>query len=101
MTQHRTPRRRSVFGCLALAAVLGLVTIGISQCRLVDDSITGVNLRAPQGFDSKTTCVQDCNDAYKAAMKAEEDRHENALHACGTDQACRRSENLLHKANED
>src|SRR5438093_8117753 len=46
---HRNPRVRRGFAFVALAAVLGLTAVGLTQCRMVNDNVTGVDLRAGNG----------------------------------------------------
>ena len=46
---NKSKLRRS-WGLVALAAVLGLAAVGLSQCRMVDDTVTGVDLRSSTGL---------------------------------------------------
>ena len=39
---------------VALLSVLGLAVTGLSQCRMVGDSVTGVDLNAPQGTSDRS-----------------------------------------------
>jgi hypothetical protein len=97
---HRNPRVRRGFAFVALAAVLGLSAVGLTQCRLVDDTVTGVDVRSNSGFlNAVSDCVHQCNEKFKACQKAEEARHKAALRACG-DAACKKAENKLHKDNQ-
>ena len=43
---HRNPRLRRGFAFVALAAVLGLSAVSLTQCRMVNDTVTGVDLSA-------------------------------------------------------
>ena len=110
---HRNPRVRRGFAFVALAALLGLSVVGLSQCRLVDDTVTGVDLQANSGTNARSDCVHQCNDQYKACKRAEYARHKAALRACGSgdddnatngggggSKACRKAEQRLHKANK-
>ena len=54
---HRNPRLRRGFAFVALAAVLGLAAVGLSQCRMVDDTVTGVDLSANSGLSARSDCV--------------------------------------------
>ena len=96
---HRNPRLRRGFAFVALAAVLGLSAVGLSQCRLVDDSVTGVDLRSNStAFSSaRSKCVHQCNEKYKQCQKAEEATHKANKKACGNDSACRKNEDVRHK----
>ena len=100
---HRNPRLRRGFAFVALAAVLGLAAVGLTQCRLVDDTVTGVDLRSNStAFSSaRSKCVHQCDEKYKQCKKAEEARHKAAEKACGShNAACKKAEDQTHKANE-
>ena len=97
---HRNPRLRRGFAFVALAALLGLSVVGLSQCRMVNDTVTGVDLSANSGVNARSDCVHQCNDKYKACKRAEDARHKNAQRACGSDKACKKAEQRLHKDNQ-
>jgi hypothetical protein len=97
---HRNPRVRRGFAFVALAALLGLSVVGLSQCRLVDDTVTGVDLQANNGVNARSDCVHQCNEKYKACKRAEDARHKAAKRACGSDKACKKAEQRLHKDNK-
>ena len=83
---------------LVLAAVLGVASIILSQCRMVQDGVTGVDLSAGR-LDSKSQCVKACNETFKAGQQAEEERHKQAERACGPhDPACHQAEAAKHNA---
>ncbi len=86
---------------LALTAVLGLAVVGLSQCRMVEDNITGVELSTQAGVDQRSDCVKRCNDTYKDAMKAEKDRNKAAEKACKSDKPCKKAEKERSKRNEE
>jgi hypothetical protein len=97
---HRNPRLRRGFAFVALAAVLGLSAVGLTQCRMVDDTVTGVDVRSNTGFSNgRSACVHQCNEKYKACKRAEDARHKAAVQACGGDNSCKKAENTLHKNN--
>ena len=98
---HRNPRLRRGFAFVALAAVLGLSAVGLTQCRMVNDTVTGVDVRSNSGFSSgRSACVHQCNEKYKACKKAEDARHKAAVQACGHDNTCKKAENETHKQNK-
>ena len=97
---HRNPRLRRGFAFVALAALLGLSVVGLSQCRLVDDTVTGVDLSANSGVNARSQCVHQCNEKFKACKRAEDARHKAAQRACGSDKACKKAEQRLHKQNK-
>ena len=96
---HRNPRVRRGFAFVALAAVLGLAAVGITQCRMVNDNVTGVDLRAGAGtLSGRSSCVHRCNDSFKACLRSEEARHKAAKRACN-DSACKKAEDRTHRDN--
>lgn len=77
--QHARPNRlRRVVAFAALAALLGLVSLTLSQCTLVGDSLTGVTIDGV----GPTSCVKQCNDFYKIAFEREQKRHDTDVEAC-------------------
>ena len=86
---------------IAFAAALGLTTVLISQCRMVDDNIMGVDLKSNQSVSGRQNCTKGCEEKAKDARNAEESRHKSAERACGSDKACKKSEEDRHKANQD
>ncbi len=97
---HRNPRLRRGFAFVALAALLGLSAVGLTQCRMVNDTVTGVDLKANSTSSARSGCVRQCNEKRKACQRAEEARHKAAKRACGSDKACKKAEDQLHKANK-
>ena len=97
---HRNPRVRRGFAFVALAALLGLAAVGLSQCRMVNDTVTGVDLKANSTVSARSDCVKQCNEAYKACKKSESARHKQAKRACGSDKECKKAEDRLHKDNQ-
>jgi hypothetical protein len=79
---HRNPRLRRGFAFVALAAVLGLSAVGLTQCRMVDDTVTGVDLNSNSTFKARSGCVHQCNSKYKACRKAEEALYKHNRKAC-------------------
>jgi len=96
---HRNPRVRRGFAFVALAAVLGLTAVGLTQCRMTNDTVTGVDLNAASGLSARSDCVRSCNDSFKACLRAEQARHKAAKAACGSDNACKKAEQRLNKDN--
>ena len=95
-TDHRNPRLRRGFAFVALAAVLGLSAVGLTQCRLVDDTVTGVDLKSNSTLSARSDCIRQCNEQFKACRRAEEAFHKAAKKACGTDRVCRKAETRRH-----
>ena len=84
---------------VALVVALSLAVVGLSQCRMVEDNIAGVDLDMHGAVTDRAECVQACNDAYKAAERAEDLRFDAAVRSCGKDQACIARETDRTKAN--
>ena len=82
---------------LTLVSVLGLSVAGLSQCRMVDNTITGVNLNAPGSVKDRADCEKRCNEEKKEDRKAEEARHAAAQRSCNGNKACKDAEEALHK----
>jgi hypothetical protein len=99
-TDHRNPRLRRGFAFVALAALLGLSAVSLTQCRMVNDTVTGVDLKANATASAKSNCVRQCNEKRKACQKAEDARHKEAKKACLSDKACKKAEDALHKDNK-
>jgi len=77
--QHARPYRlRRAVAFAALAALLGLAALTLSQCTLVGDSLTGVNLNGV----GPTSCVKQCNDFYAIAYKREQRVHDQNVANC-------------------
>ena len=90
-----TPRRPRV-QLLALAVVLGIALMGLTQCRSVTDRVTGIELNTPHTLSVRNSCARQCNRDFKAALLAEEARYRAAKRACGSDSACKKEEELRH-----
>ena len=91
---------RRALKTVALLSVLGLAVAGLSQCRMVDDTVTGVDLNAQQRVSDRSECVQACNDKFKAATAAETARHNAALRSCGVSGSCKVAEDQVHQDNQ-
>ena len=76
--QHARPNRlRRAVAYFALAALLGVVTLVLSQCMMVGDNVTGVGINKSQ----RAGCLNGCGDGLKACRA-------QVMHDCGTDSAC-------------
>ena len=77
--QHARPNRlRRAVAYAALAAMLGLVALTLSQCTLVGDSLTGVTVDGV----GPTSCVKQCNDLFAIAYKREQKIHDTNNDNC-------------------
>ena len=101
---HRNPRLRRGFAFVALAAVLGLSAVGLSQCRMVNDTVTGVDLKSNSGFGGgNSACKKACNEAFKQCKKEESARHKIEKKNCDQlpkpqKDECKKAESERHKA---
>jgi len=77
--QHARPNRlRRAVACAALAALLGVITLVLSQCTMVGDNLTGVGIDKSQ----RATCIGNCKDVRDICAA-------QAAHDCGgTDNPC-------------
>jgi len=97
----RKPPRRGLTAIL-LTVILGASALGLTQCRLVDNTVSGIDL-TDQSFNARDRCEKKCQDKYQDARCAEDRRHKAALCLCdrkrGKDRdACRKAEDKVHAA---
>jgi hypothetical protein len=95
---HSTPRLRQRLTHVALAAVLGTVAIGLAQCRMVNDTVTGVDLKNSATLCARNDCIHKCYLKFKMALRVEEMRHRAALKECRHDYACKKREEATHRS---
>ena len=96
MPHVRRIRRAAVYA--ALATLLGVVSLTLSQCTMVGDNLTGVGLNAGR----PTTCIKQCNDLYKMLFDQEQKLHQTNLDLCGQDNGdCKNAEAARHSAAMD
>jgi hypothetical protein len=94
MQLARHTRLRRAIAYTALTALLGVVSLTLSQCTQVGDSLTGVGLNAGKPISCKAQCDQTRN----LAQKAEDSLHKVNMQACGSNAACKSAENARHLA---
>ena len=112
--QHARPNRlRRAAICAALATLLGAVSLTLSQCTMVGDNLTGVELNKGR----PTTCIKMCNDLFALAYDQEQKHHDQGMLLCERDcaslpagdqqacidarQACKDAEAARHVAAKD
>ena len=106
--QHARPNRlRRAVVYAALAALLGIVSLTLSQCTLVGDNLTGVDLSRGR----PTTCIKQCNDFYKLLYDQEQKAHDQYKLLCdaidcaklppGDQQACIAQRQACQNAEAD
>jgi hypothetical protein len=93
--QHARPNRlRRAVVYAALATLLGVVSLTLSQCTQVGDSLTGVGRISNKPVSCKKQCDKDAN----ALKKQESALHKANKKACGSDAACKAAEDARHNA---
>ena len=91
---HARPARRRL-AYLAILAVAGVTALMLSQCKLVDERLTGVS----DAFQIQpASCILDCVKAADQAIRAEADRYNHAVQQCHGDPACLAAEAARHLA---
>lgn len=99
MSRDRIPSSpRALTWCAVLAATVLAVT-GLTQCRRVPETITGVDITATSGLGARNGCIHQCRHAFREALEKERMRHRNALAECGHDGQCKREEAERHVKN--
>jgi hypothetical protein len=78
---HRSTSRGAAM--LGVAGLLTLAALGLTQCRMVADRVTGVELDQASQVNARSECVQACNEDFKACKRAEEDLYRANLATCG------------------
>jgi len=97
--ENGNPRLRRGFTTFALMLTLGLSAIGLTQCTMMENTVTGVDVVSGAGFNSRSSCEHRCNDNFKDGRRQEEKRHRAAMAACRNDRQCKKNEESLHQAN--
>jgi len=97
--RHRRLRRAAVY--VALAMMLGVVSLTLTQCQLVGDKVNGVRLFKGQ----PTTCIKDCNDQFKILYDQEQKLHDTNNEYCQSlsqpdKDACLAAEVARHEARK-
>ena len=99
MSRVRIPSSpRALTWCAVLAATVLAVT-GLTQCRQVPETVTGVDITAGSGLGARNECVHRCRRDFREALEKERMRHRNALAECGHDSQCKRDEAERHVKN--
>ena len=100
MQHARLSRLRRAVAFAALAGLLAVGSLTLSQCTMVGDNLTGVELERGQ----PTTCIKMCNDSYALLFSQEQKRHQAAVEACQALSQpakgdCLAAEDALHTTN--
>jgi hypothetical protein len=92
-----TRRLRRGLALLALGVLLAGAALTLSQCKMVDERLTGVSLAK----SSPTSCASVCAPAYNDSIRAESALHVTNAQACGSDPVCSAMEELRHEQAVD
>ncbi len=98
MSVGTTSSHRSLRIALLVVAAAAL-TLLLSQCRMVSDAVVapgGVGALAQQ--PKPKDCMRDCQDAFLAAIAAENGLHKANEKACHDDPVCLANEEARHEA---
>lgn len=91
----RATRPRPV--TLILLAVVVIATgFAVSQCRMVSDRLTGLDVSALKA--SPENCIARCAVAYADSNRAESQLHVAEVRACADDSLCLALEEMRHEA---
>jgi hypothetical protein len=91
---RRFPRLRRGASVLAFVALLGLTAVGLSQCRAVQDNLTGVS--ADLARSGPGNCISQCAKQYADLNRAESELHAQNMLACAGDPVCEALEVARH-----
>jgi hypothetical protein len=75
---HRRSNVRRVAVFASLVTMLGVASVMLSQCTMVGDNVTGVDLSKGR----PTTCIKQCNDLYKMLYDQEQKLYDTNKSAC-------------------
>lgn len=92
-----TRRLRRGIALLALGVLLAGAALTLSQCKMVDERLTGVSLVKAQ----PSSCASGCAQAYNDSIRVESALHVTNVHTCGTDPVCAAMEELRHEQAVD
>ncbi len=93
---HHARTARRLLAYFAILVVAGVTALVLSQCKLVDERLTGV---ATPLKGAPTDCFANCAHAANDLIRAESQRHVDAIHACNGDAACEAAEEIVHENN--
>ena len=92
---HRAkPARATRLSCLAVLAVAFVAALTLSQCKLVDERLTGV---ANPFRSEPERCMQGCDRDADKALRDESKDHSRNVSACNGDASCLALEQIRHE----
>jgi hypothetical protein len=90
---HTTRGLRRGTAFLGLAVLLGTVALTLTQCKMVDERLTGISF----GKSQPANCLSTCAHAFNDSIRVESVLHVANVHACGDD-VCIAIEEIRHEA---
>ena len=91
---HTTRRLRRGAALLGLAVLLGTVALMLTQCKMVDERLTGVEF----GKSKPGSCLSTCSHTFNDSIRVESDLHVANVQACGSDDVCKAIEEIRHES---
>lgn len=86
---HNFRRARRGAVTAFLGAALIVVALGLSQCRMVNEQLTGVAV----GPAKATNCLNTCASVWNDSVRVESALHVSNVHVCTGDPVCLALEN--------
>ncbi len=93
-SRERARNVRPRWSSLAFLALVVLTAATLSQCKMVDERLTGV---ASPFKDQPTKCMQQCNKDSDRALREEDRIHVANVLACAGDATCLALEQIRHE----
>ena len=93
----RLPHMRLKAPRVALAILSAIALVGLSQCKLTPDKLTGVD-KAGSIKSSPGACISECAHRANDAMDGEKDLHKVLVQNCHGDPVCLAAEDARHQA---
>ncbi len=91
LASHRVLRRASIYG--ALLTLLGLASLSLTQCTMIEDNVTGLSFAAAQA----DKCLKACKKTFDADTREEFKLNNKNRKACGSDIVCLALEAERHR----
>jgi hypothetical protein len=94
LAHPRHPDLKGLGRAFLMLALLVVAALTLTQCNMVGDNVTGVNV----GLFKSTACLTQCRDTYQDDVRAESTLHNLNEAACNGDAACLAAEQARHEA---
>ena len=94
----RSPEIRPKAPRIVLAILCAVALVGLTQCKMTPDKVTGVAMEMDKAQLNRGNCVSDCAHDANDAMDVEKDLHKANVKNCQGNQACLDAEEARHQA---